>query len=43
MLAQWRAGRLGPVDGVTLDDARGPRLPYALPIAAGLLVQLWLR
>jgi len=41
MLTHWRVAGLGPVPGVTLSDVRGPRLAYALPIAAGLVVTLW--
>jgi hypothetical protein len=36
-----RVGR--PLDSVSLGGSRGPRLPYALPIAAGVLMRLWLR
>jgi hypothetical protein len=28
---------------LTLESARGPRLAYALPIAIGTLVTLWLK
>ena len=28
---------------LTLADHRGPRLPYAIPIAVGTLVTLWLK
>lgn len=39
----WRTVGLGPVPTLTLADAKNPRLPYALPIAVGLVVTLWLR
>lgn len=41
LLTHWRVVGFRPVDSLTLDSARGPRLPYALPIAAGLLVAVW--
>jgi prepilin peptidase CpaA len=41
MLMQWRTVGPGPVAGMTLRDTRGPRLAYAIPIAAGLVCTLW--
>jgi prepilin peptidase CpaA len=43
ILNVWRV--LGPcrVAGLTLDDATGPRLAYAVPIAAGAMLALFLR
>lgn len=38
----WRAAGPRPYDGLTLQSAAGPRLPYALAIAAGAAVTLWL-
>jgi prepilin peptidase CpaA len=38
----WRAVGPRPYDGLTLQSAAGPRLPYALAIAAGAVVTLWL-
>ena len=43
MLMHWRVAGAGPVPGMTLRDTRGPRLPYAVPIAIGVLCKLWLR
>lgn len=43
LLQSWRATGLRPVDGLTLKTSKGPRLPYALPITAGLFLTLWLR
>jgi len=43
LLTHWRLSGLRPVPGLTLADAPGPRLPYTLPIAAGLVATLWLR
>jgi len=34
---------LKPHPAITLDSSGSPRLPYALPIAAGLVVTLCLR
>ena len=42
MLTSWRLG-IAAVPGLTLEDAAGPRLAYALPIAAGTVLTLWLR
>jgi len=41
MLTHWRAAGIQPVAGLTLHDARGPRLAYAVPIAIGLVGTLW--
>jgi prepilin peptidase CpaA len=38
----WAAFGPRPVPGLTLDDAPGPRLAYAIPIAIGALVSFWL-
>ena len=43
MFRTWRLHGLRPVESVTLESSVGPRLPYALPIAAGALVTLWFR
>jgi prepilin peptidase CpaA len=42
LLALWWTTGLRPAPGLTLGDARGPRLPYAVPIGAGVLLTLWL-
>lgn len=42
MTMSWMAGS-GTLPGMTLAEAQGPRLAYALPIAAGTMVTLWLR
>jgi prepilin peptidase CpaA len=42
MATSWRMG-IAAVPGLTLEDAAGPRLAYALPIAAGTVLTLWLR
>jgi prepilin peptidase CpaA len=43
LLMFWRVAGLRPHPGLTLDSPGAPRLPYAVPIAAGLVVTLWLR
>jgi prepilin peptidase CpaA len=42
LLRVWIVAGVQPVDGLTLDTAASPRLPYALPLAAGAMVTLWL-
>jgi prepilin peptidase CpaA len=39
----WLTVGFRPADGVTLDHKGTPRLAYAVPMLAGLLVTLWLR
>ncbi len=44
LLAHWRVAGLKPLPSVSLDNNdRAPRLAYAIPIALGLGVALWLR
>jgi prepilin peptidase CpaA len=43
LLVEWFYTGVHPVPAVTLQESRGPRLAYALPIAAGALVTIWLR
>jgi prepilin peptidase CpaA len=45
LLGFWRLAGVRPHPGLTLETAQSgtPRLPYALPIAAGLVLTLWLR
>jgi prepilin peptidase CpaA len=43
LLTHWRVAGVGPVAGLTLEGSSGPRLAYALPMAAGLVLTLWLR
>jgi prepilin peptidase CpaA len=38
----WRVAGIRPLDSLTLETSAGPKLPYALPIAAGLTVVFWL-
>lgn len=37
----WRVVGLQPMPELTLEQTRGPRLAYAVPIFVGLLVTLW--
>lgn len=39
----WMIAGIRPEPSLTLEAGRGPRLPYALPIFAGLIVTLWQR
>jgi prepilin peptidase CpaA len=43
LLAHWRVVGIRPLAELTLDGSRGPRLPYALPIAAGAVAAMWFR
>lgn len=43
LLTHWRVAGIQPLPDVTLEGARGPRLAYAVPIAIGTMVTLWLR
>jgi prepilin peptidase CpaA len=43
VVGYWRLFGPTPVPEFTLADAKGPRLPYALPIVAGTFAALWLR
>ncbi|MBA2259528.1 MAG: prepilin peptidase [Acidobacteria bacterium] len=43
LLMQWRMSGIRPVEEMTLSGHRGPRLAYAVPIAVGTLVTLWLK
>ena len=45
LLTYWRVAGVQPHPGLSLDakDPGSIRLPYALPIAAGLVVTLWLK
>ena len=43
MFRFWRAAGPRPVPEVTLATHKGPRLAYAVPVFAGLMVALWLQ
>ena len=43
LLAHWRVVGVRPLPELTLETARGPRLPFALPILAGAMAAMWLK
>jgi prepilin peptidase CpaA len=43
LFAHWWLVGIKPLPELTLDKGQGLRLPYALPIMAGLVVTLWQR
>ena len=43
MLRLWSVVGVQPVEGLTLTNTASVRLPYALPLAAGALVTLWMQ
>jgi prepilin peptidase CpaA len=43
LLTHWWVVGIRPLPELTLKGGRAPKLAYALPITAGLLVMLWLR
>jgi len=43
LLMFWWLSGIKPLPSVSLDDPGSVRLPYAVPIAVGLMVTLWLR
>ena len=43
LLMYWRIEGPKPAPEMTLSTHRGPRLAYAVPVLAGLVLTLWLR
>lgn len=43
LLSHWRVAGIRPLYEISLEGSRGPRLAYAIPIFAGLLVNAWVR
>ena len=43
LLQHWTVNGIRPLEDVSLEGSRGPRLAYALPIFAGLVLATWLR
>ncbi len=43
LFTYWRVVGIRPLPELTLAAGHAPSLPYAVPMAAGLLVMLWLR
>jgi len=43
LLSYWRVMGVRPLPELTLATARGPRLPYAIPIAAGAIAMILMK
>ena len=43
LLQHWTVVGLRPLDSISLEGSNGPRLAYALPIFAGVLLNIWFR
>jgi len=43
ILRSWLVTGIHPVEGLTLDSSSGPRLPYALALATGTIVTIWMQ
>jgi prepilin peptidase CpaA len=43
LLVYWRVAGIRPLPELTLAEGRGPRLPYALPIAVGTVTAIFWR
>jgi prepilin peptidase CpaA len=43
LLGYWKVMGMRPHPGMSLEASGTPKVPYALPIAAGLVVTLWLK
>jgi len=43
LLAHWCVSGIRPVHEISLEGSSGPRLAYAVPILAGLVLTIWLR
>lgn len=43
LICSWALLGVRPVDGMTLRSSAGPRLPYAVPLAVGAMLTVWLR
>jgi prepilin peptidase CpaA len=43
LLAHFRTAGLKPMPELTSERAKGPRLPYALPITIGAVAAIWFR
>ena len=41
LLLHWRVVGVRPLEQVTLQGTKGPRLAYAIPIAIGTVVTIW--
>jgi hypothetical protein len=43
LVMYWRIVGLKPAPELTLSTHQGPRLAYAVPVFAGLMVTIWLQ
>jgi prepilin peptidase CpaA len=43
LFVHWRVAGIRPLDSLTLKSAPGPRLPYAVPLACGVIIAVWMR
>ena len=43
LLMHWRVAGVRPLESITLHGTEAPRLAYAVPIAIGTMVTLWLK
>jgi len=43
LLTSWALMGPHPVPSITLEDSKGPRVAYAVPMFVGVVVTLWLR
>jgi prepilin peptidase CpaA len=43
LLSHWSVAGIRPLREISLEGSTGPRLVYAIPIFAGMLVNVWLR
>ena len=43
LLVTWRTLGIRPIDPVTLESSKGPRLAYAIPMLAGTVAAMYLR
>ncbi|HEU4937596.1 MAG TPA: prepilin peptidase [Vicinamibacterales bacterium] len=43
LLMDWRVMGIRPLQEMTLEGTRGPRLAYAVPISIGTVVTLWIK
>jgi prepilin peptidase CpaA len=43
LLQHWTVAGIRPLDEVSLEGSSGPRLVYAFPILAGLVIAIWVQ
>jgi prepilin peptidase CpaA len=43
LFATWRVAGIKPIDSLTLESSQSPRLAYALPTLAGVVIAAYLR